>query len=131
MLILAGLAIATFVITALVSIPLVREPTPGAEAAPAYAEADVERGADLIDAYGCGACHTIPGVPRAEGRVGPDLTDVASQRYVAGSLINTPDALARWIREPQSIEPGTAMPDLGVTPPESLAIAAYLYSVGR
>lgn len=129
MLVIAALAVTVFVVTALVSIPLVRTPRPGVEATPRPIDADAERGAELIDAYGCGACHMIPGVPRAEARVGPDLSDVASQHYIAGSLVNTPDALARWIRDPQDIEPGTAMPDLGVTLQESRAIAAYLYAL--
>jgi cytochrome c551/c552 len=32
---------------------------------------DPERGRSLIQAYGCGTCHTIAGVRGARGRVGP------------------------------------------------------------
>jgi cytochrome c1 len=35
--------------------------------------------------------------------------------------------LIKWIRNPQQIEPGTAMPDLGVSEDEAGDIAAYLY----
>jgi cytochrome c len=35
----------------------------------------------------------------------------------------------RWIREPQSISPGTAMPSLGVTEQDGRDIAAYLYTL--
>ena len=34
-------------------------------------------GAMLIQQKGCGACHTIPGVPGANGTVGPNLAGVA------------------------------------------------------
>jgi hypothetical protein len=50
-------------------------------------------GAALIIQYGCGGCHSIPGVPRAAGRVGPPLQDIARRVYVAGVLTNTHD---RW-----------------------------------
>ena len=93
------------------------------------AEGDVERGRKLLTAYGCGSCHEIPGVPGARSMVGPPLTDFGVRQYVAGDLVNTPVSLVRWIADPQSIEPGTVMPDLGVTPPEALDMAAYLYTL--
>ena len=49
--------------------------------------------------------------------------------YVAGQVPNTPDFLVRWLEAPQAIEPGTAMPDLGVTPKDARDIAAYLYTI--
>jgi cytochrome c1 len=48
---------------------------------------------------------------------------------VAGKLPNTPDQLVRWIQQPQAVEPGTAMPDLGVSLAEARDIAAYLYTL--
>lgn len=87
------------------------------------------RGARLIVVYGCGSCHVIPGVPAAEGRVGPPLTDYADRTFVAGKLRNEPDALVRWIRDPQLVTPGTAMPALGVTELDARDIAAYLYTL--
>ena len=47
--------------------------------------------------------------------LGPDLTHVGSRRRIAaGILDNTPENLARWIRDPQAIKPGALMvvPDL-------------------
>jgi cytochrome c1 len=85
-----------------------------------------ELGRALIAAYGCGSCHTVPGVKGADALVGPPLTHFARRSYVAGELSNTPENLARWIREPQQVEPGTAMPDLGVSAEEARNIAAYL-----
>ena len=78
-------------------------------------------------AYGCGACHRIPGVAGANGNVGPSLERLGSRVYLAGFLPNTPDNLARWIREPQQIARATAMPDLGVTAADAQQMAAYLH----
>ena len=92
--------------------------------------ADPENGADLMIIHGCGACHVIPGVTGADGTVGPALTSMASQAYVAGVLPNTPGGLVRWLVDPTAHSPETAMPDLGVTESEARDIAAYLYSIG-
>lgn len=90
---------------------------------------DPSRARPLIVHYGCGSCHVIPGVPAAEGLVGPPLTAVASRSYLAGDLPNEAEMLVRWIRFPQSLHPGTVMPDLGVTDPHARDIAAYLYTL--
>jgi cytochrome c1 len=34
-----------------------------------------------------------------------------------------------WIENPQNVDPKTAMPNLGLSPVESLEIAAYLESL--
>jgi cytochrome c2 len=88
---------------------------------------DPVRGERLIEHYGCGGCHTIPGIDRADARVGPSLADTHDKRFIAGRLPNTPEELARWIRKPQEVSPGTLMPDLGVKPDEARDIVAYLY----
>ncbi|MEX0717838.1 MAG: c-type cytochrome [Planctomycetaceae bacterium] len=90
-------------------------------------EADAERGRQAIVAHGCGACHRIPGIRRATGRVGPSLEDFRHQMFVAGMLPNTPANVADWIDDPLAINPRTAMPDLGVTEEEARDIAAYLF----
>jgi cytochrome c1 len=88
-----------------------------------------EQGAILLSAHGCGGCHTIPGVSGADGTIGPPLTRFARGVFVAGKLPNQLDNLMRWIRAPQSIEPGTAMPNLPVNEAEARAMAAYLYTL--
>lgn len=90
---------------------------------------DPVRGVQVIDHYGCGGCHTIPGVPGARGLVGPPLLWWSRRTFIAGELPNTPDNLVRWIQAPQSVEPGTAMPALGVTDEEARDVAAYLYTL--
>jgi cytochrome c len=90
---------------------------------------DPERGARLINHYGCGSCHTVPGVRGAKGLVGPPLTRFGSRSYIAGRLVNSGTNLQRWIRDPQGVEPGTAMPNVGVTPTDAEDIAAYLFTL--
>ena len=92
---------------------------------------DARRGARHIAAYGCGSCHDIPGIPGASGRVGPPLGGFAERMFIAGALRNEGASLVRWIRFPQQVEPGTVMPDLGVTEPHARDIAAYLYTLGE
>ena len=88
-----------------------------------------ERGRAAIRRYGCGSCHSIPGVRGARSLVGPPLVGMAERAYVAGVVENTPLNLQRWIRDPQGVDPRTAMPNLGVTETEARDIAAYLYSL--
>ena len=90
---------------------------------------DVERGETAIRDYGCGACHTVPGVSGADGTVGPPLSSFAERDFIAGARRNTPENLILWIQNPQEIEPGTAMPDVGVTEEDARDIAAYLYTL--
>lgn len=90
---------------------------------------NAENGRRALQSWGCGSCHTIPGVPGAEGKVGPRLDQLAEQRYIAGILLNTPDNLVRWIMDPQEIQPGNAMPDTGVVEGTARDMAAYLYSI--
>jgi len=90
---------------------------------------DVHRGAELISQYRCGACHIIPGIPDARGNVGPPLIYFAERTFVGGEVPNKPQNLIQWIQSPKSIEPGTAMPDLGVTEQQARDIAAYLYTL--
>ena len=90
---------------------------------------DPARGRQLIGAYGCGACHAVPGVTGARAQVGPPLTNWAQRVYIAGSLPNTPESLIPWLVDPQAVEPGTAMPNVGLTEQQARDIAAYLYTI--
>lgn len=90
---------------------------------------DAHRGAALINQYRCGACHYIPGIHDARGMVGPPLMFFGQRTFIAGEVPNSPENLVRWIRSPKSIEPGTAMPDLGLSEQEARDVAAYLYTL--
>jgi cytochrome c len=82
-----------------------------------------------IEGYGCGSCHTIPGVEGADATVGPPLDGFAERTYVAGVLPNLPGPLSRWIMHPQQIVPGNAMPNLGIGRGEARDIAQYRYGL--
>ena len=88
-----------------------------------------KRGEHALAAYGCGACHTIPGVRGARGEVGPPLTAFGQRSFVAGRIPTVPNNLIRWILYPQSIDPQTAMPMLNVRPNDARDMAAYLYTL--
>jgi cytochrome c len=90
---------------------------------------DERRGREFIDRYGCGTCHVVPGIGRAQGQVGPPLAGIARRSYVGGRLPNTPDNVVLFIRHPQQVVAGSAMPDLGVSEPEARDMAAYLYTL--
>lgn len=87
------------------------------------------RGAALIRYYGCGSCHSIPGIAGADALVGPPLDHFSKRIYVAGVLRNTPDNLILWIRNPQKIVPGNVMPAMGIDRRDARDIAAYLYTL--
>ncbi len=90
---------------------------------------DPVNGKKLVQQYGCVSCHDIPNVSGPRGMVGPPLTHIASQKVLAGKLPNTPENLARWLQNPQAIDPGNAMPNLGLSPNDSRDIAAFLYTL--
>jgi mono/diheme cytochrome c family protein len=87
---------------------------------------DPSRGRAALSQYACSACHLIPGVTGSQVHVGPPLAGMASRGLIAGKLANTPEHLVRWIREPQGVDPDTAMPSLGVDERDARDIAAYL-----
>ena len=92
-------------------------------------DADIPRGRELIGRYGCVACHTIPGVRGPQSGVGPPLGKLALRGYVGGVLPNTPENLARWLRDPPSVDHRTAMPNVGLSETEARNIAAYLLTL--
>ncbi|HXH12046.1 MAG TPA: c-type cytochrome [Alphaproteobacteria bacterium] len=90
---------------------------------------DPQRGRAIIWNYGCGTCHTIPGVRGANGLVGPPLNGIARRVYLAGVLPNTPDNMIRWLQNPQDVQRWTAMPDTGLTEDDARDIASFLYTL--
>jgi cytochrome c oxidase subunit 2 len=78
----------------------------------------------------CIVCHTVRGT-NARGIIGPDLTHVGSRKTIAaGMLDNTPEEMARWIRDPQGVKIGNKM--VLPRPPSDqdlAAIVAYLQSL--
>jgi cytochrome c oxidase subunit 2 len=84
-------------------------------------------GEKLFATKGCVACHSLQAVNAPKGMVGPNLANVGARSYIAaGTLKNTDQNMARWIRDPQGIKKGVLMPSLGLTAAEAQALAAFL-----
>lgn len=88
-----------------------------------------EAGQSAIARNGCGACHIIPGVATATGRAGPSLRGLSRRAVIGGRLSNDPRTLISWIRAPEHVSPGTAMPEQGLSERDARDIAAYLYTL--
>ena len=87
---------------------------------------DAVRGLTALHQHACHACHVIPGVTGSDVHVGPPLGGIASRKLIAGSAPNNAEQMVRWLRDPKSIDPWTAMPDLDVSERAARDIAAYL-----
>ncbi|WP_342116843.1 c-type cytochrome [Pseudoduganella sp. OTU4001] len=88
-----------------------------------------QQGKRLLAQYQCGSCHRIPDVESARGLAGPSLERFALRSYVAGRWSNRHDWLVRWITSPQSMDPGSFMPNMGVSADDARHMAAYLYTL--
>jgi mono/diheme cytochrome c family protein len=95
------------------------------------ASTDADRGRIALHQYACNMCHEIPGVSGPPAHAGPPLHGLKERVYVAGVLLNNPANMILWIRHPQSVNPRTAMPELGVTEEDARDMAAYLYRLRR
>lgn len=96
---------------------------------PGTAVGDVRAGEIAITSYGCGSCHSIPGIADADAFVGPPLDSWSRRSFIAGTLPNNASNLVTWLQEPDEVRPGTAMPDLDVTDSDARDIAAYLLDI--
>jgi len=90
---------------------------------------DPGRGGKLIARLGCGACHSLPGINGARGKVGPPLDNIGERTIIAGLLPNTPENMIKWLRAPQSFVPGNAMPNMELNDHDARDVAAYLYTL--
>lgn len=84
----------------------------------------------------CASCHLIEGagfveLPR-EFYVGPSLTQIGSRLTIAaGTLENTPENLAAWLRNPTAFKPDTLMDtvaNMRLSADEVDALVAFLHS---
>lgn len=105
-----------------------RERTKMREHAAAITGGDPRRGEAMFIQYGCGSCHALKNVRTAMGSVGPPLDGIAIRAIIGGHLANRPENMERWIRDPQHVSPGTAMPNLGVGEADARDITAFLYT---
>ena len=90
------------------------------------AEGTAARGRDALRRHGCHGCHVIPGVVGSQRLHGPPLAGYANRSLIKGRLPHTQANLVAWIRNPQAVDPGSAMPATGVGEADAQAMAAYL-----
>jgi cytochrome c2 len=86
-------------------------------------------GRQAVADIGCGVCHVIPGVRSARGQVGPTLAGFARRAYIAGTVPNQAENLQRWVLDPPSLVPPTAMPRMPITEEQAQHIVAFLYTL--
>jgi cytochrome c oxidase subunit II len=93
---------------------------------PARASTSVSEGQRIFETTACINCHAVTGTV-ANGRFGPDLTHLMSRETIAsGAAPNTPENLRLWLRNPDSIKPGSKMPAMGLSDHQLDAVTAYL-----
>jgi cytochrome c len=113
---------------AFISVSLVRDNHSRSTIARAMTGGDPDRAPAIFRRYGCTGCHTISGIPGADGQAGAPLAELSKRVYIAGVLENRPDNLVAWIVSPQRFSPQTAMPPSGISEQEARDLAAYLYA---
>jgi cytochrome c oxidase subunit 2 len=99
-----------------------------AQLAPAAPPREPERqqGREVFLSKSCVLCHTVRGTP-AGGRVAPDLTHLASRKYLAAATLPmSRGSLAAWVVDPHGIKPGVNMPATRLEPDELESLVSYL-----
>jgi cytochrome c oxidase subunit 2 len=87
-------------------------------------------GQKLFLTKGCAGCHSLVSLNAPKGMLGPNLANIGARSWIAaGTLQNTDENLAHWIRVPQEVKHGVLMPNLGLSETEAQTIAAYLRTI--
>jgi cytochrome c oxidase subunit 2 len=99
------------------------------ESQPAVDGPTERNGKSLFLAQSCVNCHSVRGTA-ARGNYAPDLTHLMSRQTLASGIVkNTPETLAEWIRNPQTMKPGCLMPAFGLTDRDQESIVRYLLTL--
>ena len=97
---------------------------------------ELAKGKQLFKQKGCAACHAIKGYSTGNPDK-PNLSNFGLRHTVgAGLLPSSPENVAAWIANPQSLKPGNYMPTLWQADDpkraeETQALAAFLLSLGK
>lgn len=113
--------------------PTATKPAAGQTPAPTGGgdtQASADKGKELFASKGCGACHAVKNVPGAVGTIGPALDGIgnatARPNIAGGALKNTPENMAKWLKNPPALKPGTQMPNLNLGDAEIASLVAFL-----
>lgn len=96
------------------------KPPLGRVAAPIVTTGRADLPKPVMFATICAACHTVGG---EGGKVGPALDQVGAKM--------DGEAMKAWISDPQKIKPGTAMPQIPMTPEQLDEIVTYLLELSN
>lgn len=105
---------------------------PSEKRAPSLYDADADEGKRIFESRGCGTCHRFTGAaPLAAGPLPAGKIDLGRGVQYAPDLRHArarlqTGTLVKWIRAPESFDPKTAMPNLGLTEREATAVAAFI-----
>ncbi len=80
---------------------------------------ELTEGRHLFETHGCRGCHKLNGVG---GSIGPDLTE-------EGASTRNPEWLERHFLQPNSVSPGSPMPNFGFTREQARALTFYMLSL--
>ena len=96
------------------------------QAPPAEAVTALERlGEETVTSGVCSSCHTVRDT-HAQGKLGPDLTHLASRATMAGGMYPLSESyLRRWLSNTQEMKPGNLMA-LHLKADDLEAVLAYL-----
>ena len=83
-----GGAVAILIVAAAVAGAFWQQQHQSTSTAVAMTGGDIARAPELIRRYGCAGCHTIPGIPGGDGKVGGPLKDIRQRVYVGGVVAN-------------------------------------------
>jgi len=76
----------------------------------------------------CVNCHAVTGV--SQGLVGPNLTHFGSRTTLAGATLdNTPENVAKWLRNPADVKPEAKMPNYHLSEQDINDLVTYLESL--
>jgi cytochrome c oxidase subunit 2 len=91
---------------------------------------ETRRGRETFLSLACVGCHTVKGTI-ANGKIGPELTHVASKKSIAGGVLSpvNEENLKKWIKNPPAVKPGTQMPNLGLSDDQINDIVQWLLTL--
>ncbi len=104
--------------------------------APAPTTELATQGKELFSRSACIGCHTVESVPAARGKTVSYGSHIGSHTTIpAGTLDNTPESMAKWLKDPAAVKPNTgtkagfAMPNLNLSDEQINVLVAFLESL--
>lgn len=88
-----------------------------------------EDGKAVFISKACTGCHTVEGIPQAQGKVGPDLTHQAGRSLIAGTLPRSDENMRKWLSDPLAVKSVALMPNQNLTDDEIDALIVFLQTL--